>query len=74
MGPLCLGGLYRDFTTEEIGEQNKEEGNKSPDIDETPSEMWKFFVQLRYRRLLKHDPVQWNQLCVPQKESVIHPS
>ena len=52
MGPLCLGGLYRDFTTEEIGEQNKEEENKSPDIDETPSEMWKFFVQLKRERKL----------------------
>jgi hypothetical protein len=53
MGPLCLGGLYWDFTTEEIGEQNKEEENKSPDIDETPFEMWKFFVQLKRERNCK---------------------
>jgi hypothetical protein len=45
MDSLCLGELYRGFTTEEIGEQNKEEENKSPDTDETPSEKWKFFVQ-----------------------------
>jgi hypothetical protein len=37
----CLGELCRDFTTEEIGEQNKDEENKSP----TPTEMWKLFVQ-----------------------------
>jgi hypothetical protein len=43
--PLCLGELYRGFTAEEIREQNKEEENKTPDIDETPSEKWKFFVQ-----------------------------
>jgi hypothetical protein len=52
VGPLCLEELYRDFTTEEIGEQNKEEENNSPDIDETPSEMWKFFVQLKRERKL----------------------
>jgi len=38
MDPMCLGELYRGFTTEQIGEQNKEEENKSPDIDEIPSE------------------------------------
>jgi hypothetical protein len=52
MGSLCLGELHRDFTTKEIGEQNKEEENKSPDIDETLSEMWKFFVQLKRERKL----------------------
>jgi hypothetical protein len=45
MDPLCLREIYRDFTTEELGEQNKEEKNESSDIDETPPEKWKFFVQ-----------------------------
>ena len=38
--PLHLE-LYRGFTTEELGEQNKDEENKSPDIDEKPSEKCK---------------------------------
>ena len=44
MGPLYLGELYRDFTTEEIGEHDEEEENKSPGIDGIPAEMWKFIV------------------------------
>jgi hypothetical protein len=42
--PLYLGELYRDFTTEEIGEHDEEEENKSPGIDGIPAEMWKFIV------------------------------
>jgi hypothetical protein len=36
--------MHRDLTTEEIGEHNEEDENKSPGTEGVSEEVWKFFV------------------------------